>query len=152
MANIFFKPTAYPSVANSDDVTITDKVTKKFSDLDLDFVPHPSSGDIVPLTDSAAIKRAVRNILLTAYNERLFNPEFGSGIRQTLFEPMNPATKQTLRLMITNTIKVFEPRATLINLDIAANEEENGYRISITFAIDNISEVVDFEMFLERIR
>ena len=32
-----------------------DKITKKFSDLDLDFIPHPISKDIVPLTDSAAV-------------------------------------------------------------------------------------------------
>lgn len=139
----------------NDTVTTIDsgsKVTRKFSDLDLDFVPHPSSGDIIPLTDAAAIKRSVRNILLTAYNERMFNPEFGSGIRQLLFEPMNPATKQTLTLMITNTIKHYEPRVTILELNVTPNDDENAYKVDITFSIDNISEVINFEMFLERLR
>lgn len=129
-----------------------DKITKKFSDLDLDFIPHPVSGDIIPLTDSAAIKRSIRNILFTGLNERLFNPEFGANLKQLLFEPINPGTKQTLTLAITNSIKVFEPRATLVDLKVNVAPDENAYQVSLTVSIDNISEVVTYDLFLERLR
>jgi phage baseplate assembly protein W len=129
-----------------------DKITKKFSDLDLDFTPHPISGDIIPLTDSSAIKRSIRNILFTGMNERLFNPEFGANLRQLLFDPINPGTKQTLILSITNSIKVFEPRATLIDLKVKVSPDENAYEVTIIISIDNISEVVAYDLFLERLR
>lgn len=130
----------------------SDKISKKFSDLDLDFIPHPVSGDIVPLTDSASVKRSIRNIMFTGLNERLFNPEFGTNIKQLLFEPINPGTKQTLTLAITNSLKVFEPRATLIDLKVKVSPDENAYEVSIVFSIDNISEVVTYDFFLERLR
>lgn len=129
-----------------------DKVTKKYSDLDLDFIPHPVSGDIVPLTDAAAIKRSIRNILFTGLNERLFNPEFGANLRQLLFEPINPGTKQTLILSIENGIKVFEPRATLLDLKVNVAPDENAYQVTLVVSIDNISEVITYDLFLERLR
>lgn len=129
-----------------------DKITRKFSDLDLDFVPHPVSGDIVSLTDSAAVKRSIRNIMFTGLNERLFNPEFGANVKQLLFEPINPGTQQTLTLAITNSLKVFEPRATLVDLKVKVSPDENAYEVVITFSIDNISEIVTYDFFLERLR
>lgn len=129
-----------------------DKITKKFSDLDLDFMPHPVSGDIVALTDSAAVKRSIRNIMFTGLNERLFNPEFGANLRQLLFEPINPGTKQTLTLAITNSLKVFEPRATLVDLKVKVAPDENAYEVTLIFSIDNISEIVTYDLFLERLR
>lgn len=130
----------------------SDKITRKFSDLDLDFTPHPISGDIVPLVDSSAIKRSIRNILFTGLNERLFNPEFGANLKQLLFEPINPGTKQTLILAITNSIKVFEPRASLVDLKVKVSPDENAYEVTIIVSIDNISEVVTYDLFLERLR
>lgn len=141
-----------------------DKIAKQFSDLDLDFIPHPISGDIIPLTNSAAVKRSIRNIMFTGLNERLFNPEFGANLRQLLFEPINPGTKQTIILAIQNSIKVFEPRATLIDLKVSVAEtpemgnrqapspEENSINVTMTFSIDNISDIVTYDMFLERLR
>lgn len=130
----------------------SDKISKKFSDLDLDFTPHPISGDIIPLTDSSAVKRSIRNIMFTGLNERLFNPEFGANLRQLLFEPINPGTKQTLTLSITNSMKVFEPRATLVDLKVDVSPDENAYEVTMTFSIDNISELVTYDFFLERLR
>lgn len=138
----------------ADSVTIDKnaKVTKKFSDLDLDFMPHPISKDIVPLVDAAAVKRSVRNILFTGLNERAFNPNFGANLRQLLFEPITPGTKQTLKLLIENTLKVFEPRVTIVKLLISASPDENAYEVSLAFSIDTLSEIVEYDLFLERLR
>jgi phage baseplate assembly protein W len=141
-----------PEAAASTGRNESDKITKKFSDLNLDLIPHPVSGDIIPLTDAEAVKRSIRNILLTGLNERLFNPEFGANLRQLLFEPINPGTKQTLILAITNSIKVFEPRASLIDLKVKVSPDENAYEVTLIVSIDNISEVVTYDLFLERLR
>ena len=153
-----------PDSPSPDGKNQVDKVSKKFSDLDLDFIPHPVSGDIIPLTDADAVKRSVRNIMFTGLNERLFNPEFGANLKQLLFEPITPGTKQTLIIAIQNSIKVFEPRATLLDLSVAVAEtpemgnrmtpspEENAYHVTMKFSIDNISDIVTYDLFLERTR
>ena len=39
--------------------------TRRWSDLDLDFIKHPTTNDIVRKTDVEAVKRSVRNLILT---------------------------------------------------------------------------------------
>ena len=60
---------------------------KIYKDLDLDFTPHPVTGDIVQVKDSNSVKRGIKNILLTENQERLFQPEIGSGLKNLL--PLN---------------------------------------------------------------
>ena len=57
----------------------------EYSDLDVMFVAHPISGDIAIKKDSEAVKRSVRNILLTNNYERPFKPNFGANLRARLF-------------------------------------------------------------------
>ena len=43
---------------------------KTFSDLNLNFTRNPATGDVARLTDIEAVKRAVRNLVLTnQYNQ-----------------------------------------------------------------------------------
>lgn len=131
---------------------IYDKVTVEYSDLNLDFHAHPVSGDIVPLTNSEAVKRAVRNIMLTGTNERLFNPKFGANLRQLLFEPITPATQLQIQLYITNAIKFFEPRVSVVDLQVRVSEDEYQYEVYFVFSVDGLSEQIEYETVLERLR
>ena len=131
---------------------ITTATTKTYLDLDLDFSPHPVSKDIIPLKNSAAVGRSLRNLLFTAKNERLFNPMFGTDIRNLLFEPMSPATTGTLKTIIVDTVREYEPRAKLMDVVVVANEDENRYDITLTYAIDALSEITNYNFFLERLR
>lgn len=126
--------------------------TQKYSDINLDFIPHPSSGDIVSLSDKAAVIRSIRNIMFTDNNERLFNPNFGGNIKGLLFEPINPATTHKIRLWIINAIEKFEPRASIHKVDVKVSPDEHQYNITIVFSIDSISELVDYAFALERLR
>ena len=128
------------------------KVTKKYSDLNLDFHVHPVSKDIIPLTDAESVKRSIRNLLLTNYNERPFNPNFGGNLRSLLFEPVNMATSHSIKSWVSNAIERFEPRASLINVIVIPSIDENQYSVTIVYAINNISETVTQDIFLERLR
>ena len=57
-----------------------------YSDLNLLFTAHPITKDVTRLLDADAVKRSVKNIVLTNYYERPFKPAFGGGIRNLLFE------------------------------------------------------------------
>lgn len=127
-------------------------VVKKYKDLDLDFIPHPVSGDLISLKDSDAVKRSIRNLILTNVYERFFQPNLGSGIRQLLFEPINPLTQKSIEIAVQDVLRKYEKRASIISVVANVNPDENGYDITITFAVDAISEVITVDIFLERVR
>ena len=69
---------------------------RQYSDLDLFFAPKGVSKDISKVTDIQAVKRSIRNLVLTNHYEKPFHPEIGSGVRDMLFEPMTPITANIL--------------------------------------------------------
>lgn len=128
------------------------KVTNIFTDIDLDFIPHPQSGDIRTLKDSDAVKRAIRNLMFTGKYERPFAPNIGANLKQLLFEPITQLTAISIKTYIQDSIKFYEPRATILNLQVNLDEDLLGYNVILTFAIDNTSQVSTVNVFLERLR
>ena len=58
---------------------------RTYRDIAFSFFAHPMSGDMGKKTGASAVKGALVSILKTNFNERLFQPEFGTGIRGLLF-------------------------------------------------------------------
>lgn len=126
--------------------------SRDYSDLDLRFKPHPSFGDVVPLRDIAAIRNSVRNLILTGYGERPFQPNVGCGIVNQLFENFNPLTVAAMEESILRTIKYHEPRVSVARVQIVDKSDENSVFVSISIRIMNVPELVDVNIYLERIR
>ena len=55
-----------------------------FSDIDLTFAKK-GSGDVFKKQHAAAVKQAVRNLLLTNFSEKPFLPRFGGDLNSMLF-------------------------------------------------------------------
>ena len=126
---------------------------RQYRDLDLFFNRKPVSGDINILTDVANIKRAVRNLVLTNVYEKPFHPEIGSGVRDMLFENMTPFVAIMLTKRVEDVISNFEPRVRLMNVSARPDLDRNIYELTITFFIINApTELVEVDMFLERLR
>ena len=125
---------------------------KSYKDLSFDFTANPQTGDVATVKDAVSVKRGIKNILLTAPFERLFQPEVGSGIKNILFEPMTPLTEQRLSDACADAIEAWEKRASVIDITVISEEEYNRYRVAIKFNINNslITEQVD--VFLNRER
>ena len=125
---------------------------KSYKDLSFDFTANPQTGDVATVKDAVSVKRGIKNILLTAPFERLFQPEVGSGIKNILFEPMTPLTEQRLSDACADAIDAWEKRASVIDIAVIAEEDYNRYRVAIKFSINNslITEQVD--VFLNRER
>jgi len=126
--------------------------TKAFKDIDLDFTANPITGDVVTVKDSTSVKRGIKNILLTEEGERLMQPELGSGIRNMLFEQMTDINAQRLETEILSAIEAWENRAEVITIVVTPEEENNRYRVAITFRIINELEEQELELFLQRER
>ena len=109
--------------------------TRTFSDLDLNFTPHPVTGDVGFKYDENAVKQSVKNLVLTQNFERPFHSEIGSTIRSLLFEPATPMTKEILRKTISDTITNFEPRVELIDVMINYRQDDTSVDVRITFKV-----------------
>ena len=126
---------------------------RQYTDLDLFFSKKATSKDISKVTDIQAVKRSIRNLVLTNHYEKPFHPEIGSGVRGILFEPMTPLTAQILTIKIEDVIENFEPRARLMSVRAQPNLDRNEYECTIEFYVVNApTELVDLTVFLERLR
>ena len=124
-----------------------------FKDLSITFKKHPVSDDLVQVKDKAAILQSVTALLLTNKGERPFKPNLGSGIRESLFEPLDYATGGLIRGQVIDCINRYEPRISLDNVIVEPDDLNNGYNVEIFFTIvgrDDTPEAVEF--FLERTR
>jgi phage baseplate assembly protein W len=123
-----------------------------YSDLDLDFMAHPTTGDIVKKKGVEAIKRSLRNLILTNFYDRPFNHSVGSGAQRLLFMNADQLTANFLTDAIREVIKKFEPRIILLGLDVTFDYDNNGYAVTITYSMVNRPEPLITTIFLERIR
>jgi phage baseplate assembly protein W len=123
-----------------------------FSDLDLDFMAHPTTGDVMKKTGVDAIKRSIRNLILTNFYDRPFRSYIGSNAQKLLFENANPLTANFLRDSIEEVITNYEPRVKVDNIRVNFDIDNNGYNTTISFIVLNNNLPVVINLFLERIR
>jgi phage baseplate assembly protein W len=123
-----------------------------YSDIPTNLDVHPIKEDLVLLYNENAVKRAIRNLLLTDPYERVFNPGIGAGIRQSLFENISQDTEFILKERIRETIINYEPRANLYSVNVKAMPDENSYSATIVFSVVNNTTPVTLDLVLRRVR
>ena len=137
------------------DATQTNESTRSskiFKDLNLDFQQNTATKDIQKITDAESVKRSVRNLINTNHYEKPFHPEIGSNLRGMLFELMSPQMNHLITKQIENLINNYEPRCRLVQVHTQPEFERNGYNVQISFYVQNHSEPVEIQSFLERLR
>ena len=125
------------------------------TDLDLDFLRHPTTSDVVVKSGDDAIKRSIRNLIFTNYYERPFKSFIGSNVTALLFDNVDLMTATQIEDAIQQLINNFEPRVQLLKVTVIADIENHGFNVEIRYAILNTSTPdtpSTFKLFLERIR
>jgi len=125
---------------------------KDYQDIDLDFIAHPITGDVVKKIGPDAVARSIRNLVMTNYYDRPFRSQIGSNAIKMLFENIGPLTAINLETAIAEVITNFEPRARLIGVKVKSDPDNNGYAAKIAFYVQNRPEPYQTTLFLERIR
>lgn len=125
--------------------------SRVYKDIDLTFTPRPS-GDIYKKQDAAAVKQSVKNIVMTNYYEKPFQPVFGADIRSLLFELMDTDTEEDIKNKIRSAIQVYEPRAKVVAVGAEATPDQNSINVTIIFRVINTDEEVTFTTVLARLR
>ena len=124
---------------------------RTYKDVAFSMFANPMSGDMGKKTGASAVKGAIVSILKTDFNERLFQPEFGSNIRALLFEPMNPITEERIKTAVEDAVKAHEPRAQIIGITVEGQEEQNRYLVSVVFNVASEAEPQKLETYFERV-
>ena len=134
------------------DVETSTKSTVRFSDIDLNFEMNPLTKDVNILKNEDAVKRSVRNIVLTNFGEKKFQPFFGENVLAQLFENFSPFTSVQLKKAIERSLFENEPRIDRLVVDVIAENDKNSVDVTVRFTLKNSQEPVLVTFTLERIR
>tara|TARA_B100001248_G_scaffold153688_1_gene115592 strand:+ start:3980 stop:4420 length:441 start_codon:yes stop_codon:yes gene_type:complete len=142
-----------PAYRDAERTNDSPRSARIYKDLNLNFGIHPVTKQINTLTDAAAVKRSVRNLVQYGFYEKPFHPEIGSGVRDLLFENMTPFVANNLSKQIEEIITNYEPRALLAGVEVIPRFDNNQYEVIVEFYIQNApAELVDLSFSLERLR
>ena len=135
-------------------MAITTKATRIYKDIDLSFSKNAVSKDVGRKVDIGAVKQGMKNVIYTSIGERLFNPGFGSQMREMLFEPVDNASASVISKLITQCLENYEKRIVTdaSKVDVKANEKADGYHVTVVFSILGIADKQRLEIVLERLR
>jgi phage baseplate assembly protein W len=126
--------------------------SRTFRDLDLNFTIHPAKKDINVHKNEYAIINSVKNLVLTNFYERPFQPEIGSNIRRLLFENMDSIIAAQLERALEETITNFEPRVRISKITASPRPDQNLYAVEMEFFVINLTNPITINFFLERVR
>lgn len=115
-----------------------ERISKGFKDISAVFEVNPLNDDLIVLRNSNAIARSIRNIIFTARGDKPFNPFFGSRVSELLFDPMDQITTLAIKTEIEETIKNFEPRVDLKEVQVDPLYDDNEYGVVINYEIIGI--------------
>lgn len=132
---------------------ITPRQTKElYADFFKDFTENPVSLDLARKTNEEAVKESIRNLLLTDKGERVFQPNIGGNIRRMLFDNITPASIVVIKETVKSAIESYEPRATVIGVDVFSGIDDNNVTITVVFYVINSEEPITLATTIDRIR
>ena len=137
------------------DATVTNNSKRSnriYKDLNMSFTKNPATKDVARLFDVQAIKRAVKNIILTNKYERPFNPDFGCNLRGFLFENITEPLLVIIKDRVAMAIEKYEPRVSVEDVVLKNDIDNNGINIQVSFLINGVEAPVTVSTFLQRVR
>jgi phage baseplate assembly protein W len=136
---------------NLSTVPLTSSVTRTYKDLDLTFSKRPS-GDVYKKVDAAAVKQSVKNILMTNFGEKPFQPYFGGNLNEFLFNLNTEFDDVQIVEDVRNAIRNYEPRAVVKEVKAVMNDDSYSIQVSVVFQVVSTNEVTRVDVSLTRLR
>lgn len=121
----------------------------------LDLQPRKAVGVAIPFSGEAvfnstytskdAIKANLLNYFLTGRNERVLNVNFGSGLRNFLFEAITSNSLESTKVRLRAEIDLYFPRVIVDKLELKSYPDQNtvnfylSYSVAETNIVDEVS-------------
>ncbi len=103
------------------------------------FTIQAARGRIAVVAHEVDIKQSIRILLSTAKGERVMRPDFGCGIRQMVFMPINDATSGLTRIMVHQALERWLGFLIEVN-SVVVETEESTLLIDINYTVRSLGE------------
>ncbi|MEO8338192.1 MAG: GPW/gp25 family protein [Nitrospirota bacterium] len=98
--------------------------------------PEPPSGEIPLAVYEEDIRQAIVLILETNLGERVMRPDFGSGLRELVFEPLNTTTMALVQHRVEQALIIWEPRIRVQEVRVKAEgASRNTLLVTISYEV-----------------
>jgi len=91
------------------------------------------------------IRQSVLIILKTAPGERVMRPNFGCGIHDLVYTPLDSTTMQRIRSLVEEALRHYEARVDVLNVNVDEDASIHGrllieveYRVRLTNQLSNL--------------
>lgn len=120
-------------------------LSRQFRDLSIGMLANPNTEDFSMVKNENAIKQSIRNLVLTQFGERPFQPNNGSRLKSMLFENFDVFMLEDLKSEIISVIGRLEPRVELTDV-IVKYEGGTEIEVEVEYRIvgEILTQTVDF--------
>ena len=120
-------------------------LSRQFRDLSIGMKNNPNTEDFSVVKNENAIKQSIKNLVLTGFGERPFQPTKGSRLRQMLFENFDVFMSEELKEEILNVVARFEPRVVVNEVRLEV-DDTNNLEVEVDYTIigETLTQTVDF--------
>lgn len=143
---------------NLNSTTLSTRGNREYKDIDLTFLTNSGpggvskSGDVFRKNGVAAVQQAVKTLLLSSSFDKPFEPDFGVGLEDLLFELNTTVDRNEIAALIEEKLTIFEPRARLEDLQMFAEANGNRLRVEVYFSVVNTEETFTVTTTVNRVR
>ena len=113
----------------------------------LDLKPSTGIGVAIPFSSKSVfttvyttqeqLKYNIINYLLTGRKERVFNPNFGAGLRDLLFENITQESLQNVETTVRSGLEINFPNINITQLFVTSDIDTNTININFSYEIIN---------------
>ena len=96
-----------------------------------------STGINTTFTTKDTIKSNLLNFILTGKRERVFNPSFGSGVRELLFQPITEDIVDQIDNLIRGGVETYFPTVNIRELEVTLQPNNDTFIIYLNYSIIN---------------
>lgn len=100
---------------------------------------HPISaaadGGMSTVEHDEDIRQSIRIILATGRGERVMRPDFGAGLPDFQFEPLNQTTMALVRHRVEEALVLWEPRIDSIRVQVSAEPRNGRLDIEVRYRV-----------------
>lgn len=130
-----------------------DSKKDQYVDIDLKLSLNPVTRDIVKKKDVSAINQSLRNLMLTNFFDRPFDPSFGGNMYKTLFEPADEISLINMSKDIQDIITNKEKRIIVLDVNVELDvKDENTLIITIVYTLPAFEGQISTAFSIERVR
>lgn len=119
------------------------ELTEVYSDLDFGLVKN-AAGNVVIVKNADCITQSIKTILSTTPGERLMLPEFGSNLKEYVFEQLDISTSELIIAEVEIALERWEDRISVIDVAVEEDPDGNAIVLTVEYAISGTNEVDSF--------